>query len=55
MGSPLGTSGEGLITASGPAMTSCSENGTYEGVPFGLSDVWLKYFVEADAEWDGET
>ncbi|KAJ6026615.1 Tannase/feruloyl esterase [Penicillium canescens] len=51
-GSLLGTSGEGLTTALGPAMTSCSENGTCMGVPLGLGDVWLKYFVEKDANWD---
>ncbi|KAM0342055.1 hypothetical protein ACHAPU_009783 [Fusarium lateritium] len=52
MGSPLGVSGEGLTTALGAAMTTCSGNGTCEGVSLGLGDVWLKYFVEADAEWD---
>jgi hypothetical protein len=36
----------------GPATTSCSQNGTCVGVPMGLGDVWLKYFVENDVDWD---
>ncbi|KAH6968153.1 Tannase/feruloyl esterase [Fusarium avenaceum] len=36
----------------GPAMTSCSQNGTCVGVPMGLGDAWLKYFVENNVDWD---
>lgn len=43
----------GVTTTSdlGYAMTSCS-NGTCVGVPTGLGEYWLKFFVEKNPDWN---
>lgn len=51
-GSQLGGSTTALTNDIGPAMTSCSNNGTCVGVPLGLGEVWLKYFVENNVNWN---
>lgn len=45
-GIPTGTSSD-----LGYAMTSCT-NGTCVGVPTSLGELWLKYWVERDPEWN---
>lgn len=40
-----------LTTDIGPAMTSCSDNGTCIGVPLGLGEIWIQYWVESRADW----
>ena len=47
-------SGASVNTTSdiGYAGTSCNANGTCTGVPTGLGDAWLKYFVKKDPGWD---
>lgn len=51
-GSLLSGSLTGPNPVLGPVMTTCSQNGTCVGMPMGLGDVWLKYFVENNANWD---
>ena len=46
LGVPLGTSDLGYAT------TTCSSNGTCVGVPIGLGEAWLKFFVQKSPEWD---
>ncbi|KAJ3509249.1 hypothetical protein NM208_g15695 [Fusarium decemcellulare] len=52
IGSQLSGSTTQLTNDIGPAMTSCSSNGTCVGVPLGLGETWIKYFLEADPRWD---
>lgn len=52
VGSQLSGSTAGLTSDIGPAMTACSQNGTCVGVPLGLGENWLKYFVENDIDWN---
>lgn len=52
--SRLTSSGAVAVTAAdlGYASTTCSSNGTCVGVPIGLGELWFKFFVEKDPEWD---
>ncbi|KPM36715.1 hypothetical protein AK830_g9867 [Neonectria ditissima] len=52
-GSQLTGSTQELTNDIGPAMTSCS-NGTCKGVPLGLGEVWIKYWIESDSNWSYE-
>ncbi|KAF2182945.1 tannase and feruloyl esterase [Zopfia rhizophila CBS 207.26] len=36
----------------GYASTTCSSNGTCVGVPTGLGEAWLKFFVKKDPKWN---
>ncbi|KIL87871.1 hypothetical protein FAVG1_08752 [Fusarium avenaceum] len=51
IGSQLTGSTAPLTSDIGLAMTSCSSNGTCIGVPVGLEEVWIKYFMEANPKW----
>lgn len=51
IGSQLTGSTAALTNDIGLAMTSCSSNGTCVGVPVGLGEVWIKYFMEANPKW----
>lgn len=46
-GAPSGTTSD-----LGYASTSCSANGTCAGLPTGLGEVWLKFFLKKDPTWD---
>jgi hypothetical protein len=50
-GSQLSGSTTQLTNDIGPAMTVCS-NGTCAGIPLGLGDTWIRYFIEADPASD---
>ncbi|KAH8664775.1 Tannase/feruloyl esterase [Ilyonectria robusta] len=54
IGSQLTGSTTALTNDIGTAMTSCSSDGKCTGVPVGLGEVWIKYFLEADSEWSYE-
>lgn len=54
IGSQLTGSTESLTNDVGLAMTSCSDNGTCTGVPIGLGEVWIQYWVESRTDWSYE-
>lgn len=54
IGSQLTGSTAALTNDLGTAMTSCSSDGECTGVPVGLGEVWIKYFLEANSEWSYE-
>jgi hypothetical protein len=51
IGSQLSGSTTALNNDIGPAMTSCSKDGTCTGVPLGLGERWIKYWIESRADW----
>ncbi|KAK7427979.1 hypothetical protein QQZ08_005410 [Neonectria magnoliae] len=53
IGSQLTGSKTALTNDIGPIMTSCS-NGTCKGVPLGLGEVWIKYWIKSDPDWSYE-
>ncbi|KAH7131048.1 Tannase/feruloyl esterase [Dactylonectria macrodidyma] len=54
VGSQLTGSTSTLTNDIGLAMTSCSSDGKCVGVPVGLGEVWIKYWVEANPDWSYE-
>lgn len=54
VGSQLSGSTATLTSDIGTAMTSCSNNDTCIGVPIGLGEVWIQYWIESRAGWSYE-